>query len=259
MRAAWRTAVAPIPTPVGAPFTDLSWDPATASIWACDAAGFVHNILVFAGGGCAPAALPFPVIACPLAGPLTGIAYDTNTPGVLAPLPSLFVTDGALVQYVTLGGGPSPPAFYAPVPCLPVPGPLAGLALTQRSVGYGAPRIVATLDSFGQASSPGPTFGIEITGTPPGSTVFLVAAINIPGPGFACPPLGAVGTTLWVSPPLLVILALGALPPGCVAIPLAIPPGAPTGVQVFMQVIMMAGGPPAADATNGLAFTLGPP
>jgi hypothetical protein len=248
----------PIPTPIGAPFTDVSWDPSTLTIWACDAAGFVHNIMPVAAG-CVAVAAPFPAFTCALAGPLTGIAYDTNTPGVLAPAPALFVTDGFTVQYLTLGGGPAPAAFYAPIPCSPTPAPLAGLALSQRSVSYGAPRIVATLDSFGQASSPGPTFGIEISGTPPGSSVFLVAAINVPGPGFACPPLGAVGTTLWVSPPLLVILALGALPPGCVAIPLPIPAGAPTGVQVFMQAIMMAGGPPAADATNGLAFTLGPP
>ncbi len=249
----------PCPMPgIGAPFTDVSWDPSTLTIWACDAAGFVHNFMPIAAG-CVATMAPFPAVTCALFGPLTGIAYDTGTPGILAPLPALFVTDGVMVQYLTLGGGPSPPAFYAPLPCSPTPAPLAGLALTHRSVSYGAPRIVATLGSFGQATSPGPTFGLEITGTPPGSAVFLVAAINIPGPGFACPPLGAVGTTLFVTPPFIVILALGALPPGCVAIPTPIPPAVPTGVQVFLQAIMMAGGPPAADATNGLAITVGPP
>jgi len=243
---------------VGAPFTDVSWDPATLTVWACDAAGFVHN---FAPGlGCPPTMPPFLAATCPLAGPLTGIAYDTGTPGVLAPLPALFVTDGVMVQYLTLGGGPAPPAFYAPVPCSPAPAPLAGLSLSHRGVSYGAPLAVATLDTFGQATSPGPTFGLEITGTPPGSVVYLVASLNLPGPGFACPPLFAAGATLWVTPPFLVILFLGALPPICVPIPTAIPPAVPAGVQVFLQCIMLGpGGPPALDATNGVCITLGPP
>jgi len=248
----------PCPLPAAlVPATDLSWDPTLGVLWVSSAAGFVQAISV---PGCAPASPLVAVAACGL-GPLTGLAYDTATPGIAGQPPSAYVTDGLVVAYINpFTGLPAPPTFYTPVTCTPTPGFLSGLALANRGVEYGAPRVLAHLTSFGQSSTPGPTFGIEVTGAPAGSMAWLIANFNIPGPGFFCPALPGVGTKIYVDPtPPGFILPLGGLPAGCAPVPLPIPAAVPVGLQVFLQVVFLSGGPPAVDASNGLEFAIGLP
>ena len=244
--------------PAGSVLTDLSWDPVTASLWASDSLGLVHNIAVGGGLGC-PVTFSMAPSGCGLGAPLTGIAYDAATPDFLGSVPALWVTDGGVVAYVeAFTGAPAAPTFYAPSTCTFPNTPLTGLAASQRGITYGVPRVGSTMGSFGQSTTPGPSFGLEIDNAVPGASAFLLLNFSFPGPGFLCPPLPGAGTSIWVDPTGLV-LALGPLPGGCTPVPLPIPPGVPTGLQLFAQAIMLVGGTPAADATNGLAATIGLP
>lgn len=254
--------VGPCPSPVPSLLTDLTWDPFTSSLWASDTAGFIHHILV---PGCTLAG-SFPV--APLCGftaggMLTGLAYDTATPPTfpLAGPPSFFVTNGTTVAYVAAGGGPAPARFYAPTACTPTNSFLAGLAMPSHGVTYGSQRVLARLTSTGQTTAPGPTFALEVTSAPPGTNAWFLLNYNVPGPGFLCPAQPGVGTKLWVDPsPPALLSNLGPLPGGCVSIPLPIPAAAPPGLQGFMQLVFIpVGGPPAVDATNGLAVTISLP
>ncbi|MCB9896533.1 MAG: hypothetical protein H6825_00890 [Planctomycetes bacterium] len=239
------------------PATDVSWDPGGV-LWVSFAPGFIQ---AYVPGGCAPASPVIPVGACPL-GPLVGIAVDTSTPNFFSPVTAGYVTDGVTVAYVDLfTGAPAPPTFYTPLTCNPTPALLNGLALAQHGVQYGAPRVGAKLDTFGQASTPGPTFGLEVTGAPSIGTAFLIVNFNFPGPGFFCPPVPGVGTKIWVDPTAPgTVIALPALGPGCVPIPLAIPPAVPAGLEIFAQMVFVGpGGPPALDATNGVEAAIGLP
>jgi len=248
----------PVPT-VLVPATDLSWDGGLGVLWVSGATGLVMPVSM---PGCAPAAPPVSAVACGLGTPLTGIAYDTSTPNFTGQPRSAFVTDGNVVAYMNLATGlAAPPTFHAPVPCTPAPSLLSGLALAQRGVEYAKPRIAAHLTSFGQSSTPGPSFGLQVTGVPPGTNSWLVLNFNLPGPGFLCPPLPGLGTFFHVDPgaPALTLFFAG-LGPGCNAIPLPIPAATPVGVRVFAQMFFVPpGGPPVVDATNGLAFTIGAP
>lgn len=249
----------PCPLPAAlVPATDLSWDPTLGVLWVSSATGFVQAVTA---PGCAPASPLAVVGACGL-GPLTGIAYDTGTPSISGQPPSAYVTDGAVIAYINpFTGAPAPPTFYTPVPCTPAPGFLSGLALAHRGVEYGAPRVTAHLGSFGQSSTPGPTFGIEVTGHPAAASAWMLVNFNVPGPGFFCPGLPGVGTKIYVDPtPPGFVTPLGLLPPGCAAVPLPIPAAMPVGLGVYLQLVFLpTSGPPAADATNGLRITLGLP
>ncbi len=264
----------PVALPVGSVLTDLTWDPnptpvGPGSLWACDSAGFVHNIVVT----CAPPAPSATIVfsfmppSCGLTAPLTGIAFDLATPGVRSTRAQLYVTDGFVVEYVEVSGGPAAPQFYTPVLCTPTNDYLTGLAYATHGITYGTPRVSARIGSYGQSCSPGPTFGLEWIGEPPGTTsVILVANFQIPGPGFACPPIPALGTSFWVdiTRPSLTTVFLPPFALPCVPVPAAIPPGfaAPPGLKVFCQFIFrgMAGGSPVTlDATEGLAFTITAP
>ncbi|MCB9896532.1 MAG: hypothetical protein H6825_00885 [Planctomycetes bacterium] len=249
----------PCPIPVAGTFaTDVSYDPAGGLLWMSFAAGFVQG---FAVPGCGLATPPIPVGACPL-GALTGLAIDTSTPNFASPVTAAYVTDGATVAYIDLAtGAPAPATFYTPVTCNPTPAFLDGLALSQHGVHYGKSRLNARLDTFGQSSSPGPTFGLEVTGAPSIGTSFLILNFNFPGPGFLCPPLPGVGTKIWVDPtPPGAVISLPAFGPACTPIPLPIPAGTPVGLEIFAQMVFVGpGGPPALDATNGVAATIALP
>lgn len=253
----------PAPTITGAPLTDLSFDPVTLTLYGVEAGGF---LLAYAAPGCGFAAPPVAVGGCGPMGALTGLAFDTNTPNVITGTgPAAYVTDGFMVAYIdVLTGGPAAPTFYTPVPCTPVPASapfLTGLAMAQRGINYGASRAGSSLTSFGQSSSPGPTFGLEVSGAPAVGTSFLILNFSFPGPGYFCPALPGVGTKIWVDPtPPGMVIALPALGPGCTPLSLPIPAGAPPGLNAFAQFVFVGpGGPPALDATAGLAFTLGTP
>lgn len=249
----------PCPIPgAGVIATDISWDPANGLLWMSFAAGFVQ---AFAVPGCAPATGPIAVGACPM-GPLEGIAVDPATPNFTGATLSGYVTDGFTVAHIDLfTGAPAAPTFYSPITCNPTPAPINGLALSQHGVTYGASRVSATLDTFGQSSTPGPTFGLEVTGAPSTGTAFLILNFNFPGPGFLCPPLPGVGTKIWVDPSAPgIVIALPPFGPACSPIPLPIPAATPPGLELFAQMVFIGTtGPPAIDATNGIAATVALP
>lgn len=256
----YTVAFGPCPiTPVGfGPMTDISWDPSSGSMWACDTTGFVHNITF---PGCSVGA-SFPAApACGLSPLLQGIAFDGGTPAVF-PLPpsapTLYITDGLAVARLDITGLPGVPTFGAPTACTPTPAFLSGLALTQHGTHYGTPRLLAQLDTFGQSITPSTGFGLEVFNAPAGANAWLIANYNFPGTGYLCPSAGGAGTKLWVNPtPPALILNLGPLPGGCVALPVAIPAAVPVGLEIYAQVVFIApGGPPAVDATNAIAATI---
>jgi hypothetical protein len=259
------------PTVVSGPFlpavggpsgtiTDVSWDPLSGTLWLCDSFGLVHNI--FIGGGPASPSFLATGGVCGLATPLVGIAFDTATQAS-PPLPAgtrrLYVTDGSNVAYLTgTGAAAGGQAFGAPVTCTPTNHLLNGLALAGYGINYGTPHISATIGSFGHATSPGPTWGLELRGAPIGHGIWLAYNYDIPTPGYYCPSQPGVGTQFWVDPgPPGGILFLGTVTTGCMAFPLPLGPGLPYGLSVFTQFIMS---PPTgggtSDATNGLAFTI---
>ena len=51
-------AVPAFPSPSPAPLTDITWDPATLTLWGCDLAGFVTHMAI--GGALVP---PIPIFA----------------------------------------------------------------------------------------------------------------------------------------------------------------------------------------------------
>jgi hypothetical protein len=261
-----------VATPPGAPLTDLTWDPnpntagTVGTLWACDAAGLVHGIMIPVP--CPPpgvAVFPYITFAPPSCGlglPLTGIAYDLATPGARSAVGNLYVTDGFTVEYVDVTGAPATPQFYTPLLCNPAPAPLNGLAYASHSTTYGFPRFTAGIGSFGQSTTPSGTFGLEWTGQPAGTTL-VVLLVNIQsalGPGFACPPLTGAGTLFWVGPgrPTTLMLFLPPGGPGCNPLPAALPAGLPLGLKFFCQFFFRSGGV-TLDATSGLAFTITAP
>lgn len=229
----------PYPLAVGAKLTDLTLDPGTGSLLACDSGGMIHSIGI--GGFFGPYGFFPAFIGCGMGPSLEGIAMDlATTPSIFGTPPAFYVTDGFTVAYEDVTGAPAGPTFYTPTPCNPTPAPLNGLAYASHSVSFGVPAATATLSAFGQSSSPGPSYGLEITGIPVPSFVFLVSGTNLPGPGFFCPPLVAVGNPLYVNP----FVAPGAVTPLFMAagptavIPAPLPAGLPPGIEVYLQVFL---------------------
>ena len=236
------TIPVPVPTLAGLA-TDITIDPFTATFWACDVGGAITN---FTAGGLFLGAFPGAMICGPGL-PLQGIAYDLASPGApfigAAPAPSLYVTDGFAVAYVSLAPfGPGAPTFYTPGPCSPTPGPITGLAYKTGAVDYGVPGPTFLppigLVSRGQASSPGPTHALGIAGTVPTSAVWVAYGFNIFAPGFFCPPVFPFfGVPLYVdiftAPGGALFIGPGG--PG-LALPAAIPAGVPPGLEIHIQI-----------------------
>jgi hypothetical protein len=162
-----------------------------------------------------------------------------------------------------LTGGPAGPTFASPTPCMPAPAPLSGLAHALHGNEYGTSQFQVELDSYGQSTSPGPSFGFALSGAPLffQAQGFLIVNTSVPGPGFLCPPKPGLGTTIWVDPsPPALIIPLGPLPmgPPCFGLPMPIPAGIPPGIVIFAQAVFIPpGGPPAYDASKGIAITIG--
>lgn len=229
----------PFVTPPGTLLTDVTVDPASGSLLACDSIGMIHS--VFPGGFPGPFGFIPAAAGCGMGPFLEGIAMDlATTPSLFGTPPAFYVTDGFTVTYQDVFGTIAGPTFYTPTPCNPTPAPLNGLAYASHSVSFGAPAGPATLSSFGQSSAPGPTYGLEVKGIPAPSFLFLVSGTNVPGPGFFCPPLAAVGNPLWVNP----FVAPGAVTPLFFApgptavIPAPLPAALPPGLEVYLQVFL---------------------
>jgi hypothetical protein len=259
-----------LPVPPGGILTDITWDPFTGTLWVCDTTGTVYNMFPFGG----PAGPIFPVGGvCGMAPMLQGIAYDLGSPAAFPtpyignqPVPALYVTDGFMIEYVDIFalGAPAPPTFYTPAPCNPTPGPSNGLAYSSRGIEYGvggpAPTMIAT--SSGQSSSPGPTFTLYCLNGAPAGVLWVLFSTNTGTPGYLCPPLGFVGTPLYVS----FFIAPGGfffLGPSLpiVALPAAIPAGLPPGVQIFVQFLEDASGVGLGpwNSSNAVGFTITAP
>ena len=246
--------VAPFPiAPPGGLATDIDWDPTTASLFVCDAGGFVSNWLP--GGAPGPFA-PFAVAFCPLA-PLVGLAVDAGASAVL-PIPVLWVTDGATIAYTDALGAPAPATFYSTVACQPTAAPLNGLAATARPIAYGfggdttgAPAPV--LGAVAQAITPSPGFALTVAGSIPGSVAVFAASL-----GALCPPFLLYGALpIQITPAPLFLLGAAPVGAGGAAIlpaPIALPFGATFFVQAFVLTPV-----PGRQITNALEFTVSPP
>lgn len=240
--------------------TDVSWDPLSGTLWLCDSFGLVHNIFI-GGGSASPSFVATPGVCGTLAPPLLGLAIDTawTASGPIPPeTPKMYVTDGLIVQYITDTGAAAGGTFYTPDTCTPTNGLLNGLALAGYGVHYGTSRVTATIGSFGQSSSPGPSWGLELRSAPIGDGIWLIYNFSFPGPGFYCPPVFAQGANFWLDPGFPGgLVFLGAVTSSCMSYPLPLGVGIPSGLTLFTQFITTpAVGPPISDATGGLAFTI---
>ncbi len=233
----------PLPAPAMGAATDIDFDPTSGTLFVSTMAGFVENVLI--GGGVGPFGVFVP--ACGAAAPLVGIAVDTSTCG------TLFVTTGPLVMHVGFAGAPAAPTIYAPVPCFPFPGPPGtnGLTFDAAGVPFGAscdPVLPPpTMGTFGQATTPGPGFGVTLTGSAPG-----IALLVVGGP--TCPP-GFLGVCPVYTLPAL--LTIGPFPSGAaLTVPLPIPAGVPctTGAIGLQFLIGKTGG--GFQTTNGIEVSV---
>jgi hypothetical protein len=225
----------PLPAATG-PYTDIDWDPSTASLFLSSAVGgLVANI--FPGGAMGPFGI-FPAGAPCALGMLTGLAVDHAAPAGSA---TLYVTDGAMIARTMAPGVPAPPTFYSPVPCFPVAmPPSSGLAFSAHDTPYGAPTPAGmlALTSVGQSVSPNPAFAVSTSGAPAGAIVLTYYAAT-----FTCPPipLGANLIHIGIVPaPLLVGVGVSGGGPVTIAAPL--PAALPIPGGVFLQSVAVTGG-----------------
>jgi hypothetical protein len=254
-------AVAPFSHGVASlgPLTDVSWDPNTLTLWCSEAGGNVVNLNV--GGGLAAGGITNVIGgACGLLGtPLTGLSLDTATPCTLTGTPqAYYVTDGVVVDYLDITGGAAATTFYTPDNCTTANGLLNGLAHTGHGVTYGFPRATARIGSMGQSSSPGPSFGLELSNAPLGAQIWLIVNTNFPGPGYACPPIFGVGTNFWINTVGWSTFYFGNVTAPCMSWSTPIPSAVPACLEIYTQFVLMpaGGGPIALDATQGLEFTI---
>jgi hypothetical protein len=246
--------VPPFPLVIaGGPACGLAYDPCTATLWTCDAGGFVTNYTL---AGAALVTFPVPV----LAPPLTGISVNLTNGNVQ-------VTDGFMLAEYTPAGLLAPPAgHYLSLNPAPIPlwaAPVDGLGFALAPVNYGGScsntGFLPTIFSAGGYSYAGnPAFTIAEAGASPGAMSFLLV-----GFAAACPPLAFSGCTLWVAPPFLGIIATGPTnAAGGVRLTAPLPMGAPgpcappVGASVFLQFINFPG-PGLIETTDGLTFTIG--
>ncbi len=245
----------PWPVPAGFGFvTDVDFDPSTGTLWACTAAGLVGNLGI--GGGLIAAFAP---AACALAAPLTGLACDHATPTFAGAPLCLYISNGAIVSYITPPGGPGPAKFYVTGPCFPdLAAPSTGLSSSLHGITYGA--------GFDPMGPPFPTFASVGQSTTPSAGFGLVLASASPAPGTVaalfvdlkalCPAIPFKGNPLYCLPTLLV----GPLPVvgGGLFLPAALPPALPVGASVYAQWVIKKGGG-GFQVSNGLEFTFGLP
>lgn len=255
-----------VSVPNSGSLTDISWDPASGTLWACDDVGQVHNIqtdgtinsTIDVSGG---------ATSCGLGTTLEGIAYDLNTPNDVFDTPAaLFVTDGSSVAYLETSGAAAATTFYAPVSpgCTSTPQSIQGLAFAAHGITYGSTSSGIDLTPFGMSTQPGPTFGVTVDSPVSGSLFVLVSWMKPDGTsGPLCPGVMGGGITYWVDlgyPGFNTIVGPVPVTAGSFQVGLPIP--GPTvitrGIASFVQIVIVDGGG-AKHESVGLAMTLAEP
>lgn len=257
--AAGVVAVPPFPLPLPIPgslATDIEWNPVTGTLWICDTAGMVTEVVI--GGAMGPfGTWPAAAGMCGLAPPLQGIAIDTVATAVTG-LPTIYVTDGFMIDYQVPGGAPAPPTFYSPFPCIPTMGPLLGLAFAGRALPYGvggdnSGLVPPTIGSIGQGLSPSATFTVTLAGSVPGSTAILYVSWG----GLYCPALMVMGLPVLINlvPTPLMLGAVPVGPGGGAMLTTGIPAGYAPGNSFWLQWLVVTPNP-SLQVSDGLALTI---
>lgn len=261
------TVTPPFDLPVTPPnqATDISWDPITSSLFVCDDAGFVHNVLPGGAAGPFPTFQPATSAPCALGGSLQGLVVDraANVAG------TMWVTDGSTIYYVSAAtGGPANPTFYAPNACSFGTGfgTMMGLAANYTAIGFGSPsggqnpfpfpfNGFPAIGSSGHSIVPNPGFELAVAGARVGELGALYIGVESICPGIPIDNgelLINLGTSFFIA-------SFVADENGLATVPLPLPPGLKTGVTLMAQMILLeldfATPFFGISTTRGLAFT----
>ena len=251
-------AVPPFPIPGPGPFSDIDWDPASGSLFACDLGGMITNFMP--GGGPGPFGIyPNSGAGIPLGAPLVGLTVDDASP--FGP-GHLYVTDGFMTEAILPGGAPAPPTFTVPFPAFPNPGLYNGLAFAAHGVSYGTgfdpDGLAAPVSTtFGASTTPSATFGHTLTSAVGGGLAVLVL-----GTTPACPTIPILGTPSYLVPfgPILTVATVPVPATGTVVLPTPLPAGLVPGTTLYDQwFILKPAGPSPLQSSNGIGFRIALP
>lgn len=225
-----------MPPFVPGPLTGLDWDPITGSLWGVDLAGVAFNFLP---GG--PPAMPPVALPVPLPGPPVGIAIDKTSLAMPGAARSLYVLAGGVVfdystgaAFPTFGSGletgltyhaaPSPLPAGGPCPC-----PLYTMGQALR----------------GPMTTANVSFGVDLTGLPPGQLVAF--AFDFTGFNPVFPVVNGLGCPFGLNFASVVSLTRLADASGTASLPFSLAT-VPPGFRFYMQYVT----PCAADPVLGL-------
>jgi hypothetical protein len=202
--------------------TDIDWNPATNTLWICNAQGMVGNVLP---GGVLLSSFSGVPGPCGLAAPLLGLAVDSSTPGAVA----LYLTDGTKVARVGLSGAPASKTFGQPLTCFGVPtGKAYGLGFSSRAVYYGAGSL--ELATEGEAVIPSTSLLVTLSGAPPSALAILPFSLSP-----LCPPFAISGIEVLIFPSAFALFTHVVDSTGGAVQPIVIPPTTAVGLEVFYQ------------------------
>ncbi len=234
--------------PVGgslAAVTDLDWSPATNTLWVCNAAGAVGNVLP---GGALLSSFQATPGPCGFLPALLGIAVDGSVTGAGV----LHLTDGVRIGAVDPSGASAAGTFGQPLACFSVPGGSAfGLGFSSRAVSFGSGTGLE-LGSFGQSVIPSTTLGVTLKSAPSGSLAILPFSLAP-----LCPALPVSGEPILIFPSAFALFTLGVSVAGEASVPIAIPATTAVGLEVFYQWFVLTGGPAPADGSPLLSSGAG--
>ncbi|MBK8980125.1 MAG: hypothetical protein IPM29_29850 [Planctomycetes bacterium] len=216
-----------------APLCGLDWDPLTGSLWAVDVGGIAYNFLP--GGPLVGPPLPPPI---PVPGPPTGIAIDKTGLAMPGFPRSLYVVGGGLIaDYSTLVLFPSAaPGGEVGITVHPVPIPTPPLPCA-------CPTFAPAHAVLGPATTGSATFGLALTGLPPGQLAIHVFDFAF-NPAF--PLVNGSGCPMGVNPALPSSFAVptAAGPGGAIVTPLPLF-GIPVSLLIHLQTFVLCPADPA--------------
>jgi hypothetical protein len=233
-------ASGPVPLPQLGPtpaaFTDVDVDPATGTLWICDAAGNVGNVT---RQGALLAAFPATPGACGLQPPLTGLAVDASA-GAAA---QLFLTDGKRIAAVDgLTGGPASTTFAHPFACFPVPaGAVSGLGFSARPVFYGTGGGVLPppeIGAVGEAVIPTTSLFVTLSAAQPGGLAVLPFSLAP-----LCPEIVVATVPILLFPQAFALFSQTVSAAGTAQVAIPIPPGTAPGIEAYFQWFVLGAGP----------------